>query len=115
MLFNSYEFIFLFLPVVFFGYFILSRYHKDFWPARIWLLASSLFFYCHWDIIYLPLILFSIGTNYLFSYLITEKASHLPVRKKVIFIASLAFNIGLLGFFKYADFFIEDGQLFAPA
>ena len=42
MLFNSYEFIFLFLPVVFFGFFVIGRYNSRF--AAVWLVVASVFF-----------------------------------------------------------------------
>ncbi len=66
MLFSSYIFIFAFLPVVFLVYFALN--HKGFYRASIaWLTFASLFFYSYWNVIYLPLLLFSIGFNYIIS------------------------------------------------
>ena len=63
MLFNSYEFIFMFLPISFFVYFYLN--HKRLTTAsKAWLVFTSLFFYSWWNIAYLPLILMSILFNY---------------------------------------------------
>ena len=65
MLFNSYEFIFLFLPVTFFVYFFLNKKHLT-EAAKGFLVLSSLFFYSWWNIAYLPLIVGSMIFNYSF-------------------------------------------------
>lgn len=67
-----------------------------------WLVLSSLFFYGYWNPKYIILILISILVNYAFSISLTKKQS------KTVFVTSLVFNLGLLGFFKYFDFFIEN-------
>lgn len=109
MLFNSYEFIFLFLPISFSVYFYLNN-KKLTTASKTWLVFTSLFFYSWWNIIYLPLILISI----LFNYNITNqiiKLSLLPKKdhsKKQLLQLGLVFNIGLLIYFKYMDFFIEN-------
>ena len=109
MLFNSFEFIFIFLPVSFFVYFYLN--HKRLTIAsRAWLVFPSLFFYGWWNIAYLPLILVSI----LFNYTITNTMAEYDENKKNYFSKrsllkiALVFNIGFLGYFKYMDFFIEN-------
>ncbi|MCT7525389.1 MBOAT family protein, partial [Aliarcobacter cryaerophilus] len=63
MIFNSYEFIFIFLPVMFVVYFYLNS-RRLILGAKIWLVVGSLFFYSYWNVIYLPLILLSIFVNY---------------------------------------------------
>ena len=64
MLFNSYEFIFVFLPITFFIYFYLN--HKKLTEtSKGFLIFSSLFFYSWWNIIYLPIMLSSMLFNYL--------------------------------------------------
>jgi len=63
MLFNLYEFIFVFLPITFFIYFYLN--HKRLIEAsKGFLVCSSLFFYSWWNVAYLPIILASIIFNY---------------------------------------------------
>ena len=64
MLFNSYEFMFLFLPVTLVVYFGLARRR---WTrgAVGWLAAASFFFYGWWDVRYVPLLLGSIVFNFL--------------------------------------------------
>lgn len=107
MLFNSYIFIFLFLflPITFFTYFYLENKisHNI---SKLFLISSSLFFYSWWNIIYLPIILISIIFNYKISKLIMEISS--KKKKKQILIIGVSFNIFILGYFKYSDFFIEN-------
>lgn len=63
MLFNSYEFIFLFLPILFFGYFYLNS-KRLIIGSKVWLVGGSLFFYSWWNLAYLPLILLSMFVNF---------------------------------------------------
>jgi D-alanyl-lipoteichoic acid acyltransferase DltB (MBOAT superfamily) len=102
MLFNSYEFIFLFLPILFFGYFFLTS-KRLIIASKVWLVLGSLFFYSWWNPIYLPLILSSMLINFAVgnSFGSTKKVS-----KKTLLSFGIVFNIALLGYFKYADFFI---------
>ena len=109
MLFNSYEFIFVFLPVSFFIYFYLN--HKRLTTAsKIWLVFASLFFYSWWNIVYLPLILTSVFFNYTIASAIVERDALKKkyFSKKSLLQIGLVFNIGLLAYFKYADFFISN-------
>ena len=103
MIFSSYEFIFLFLPISLFIYFYLNK-KKLIILATAFLGFASLFFYSWWNIIYLPLILTSVIINYLTGLLITK--SKLP--KKTLLILGIIFNISLLGYFKYSDFFLQN-------
>ena len=64
MLFNSYIFILLFLPIAVTGYFLFNHFHKD-QLAKVFLLGMSLWFYSYFNVKYLPVILLSIGLNYL--------------------------------------------------
>ena len=90
MLFNSFEFIFLFLPTVFLVYFLIgSLLNKEL--AKVWLVVSSLFFYSWWNIAYLPILLGSIGVNFYIGRIVTK------VRKpKVLLTIGIIFNISLL-------------------
>lgn len=105
MLFNSYIFIFAFLPCTFFVYFGLCKI-KQFVYAKIWLVLASLFFYAYWDWVYVPLLIGSILFNYGISYLIIKEDEH--KRKKIFFLLGLIGNIALLSYFKYMDFFITN-------
>lgn len=64
MLFNSYFFIFAFLPLVWFGYYCFLRVSHSA-SMKIFLILSSLFFYGYWNIAYIPLLLGSILSNFL--------------------------------------------------
>ncbi len=107
MLFNSFEFMFLFLPVTLTVYFLLLRQRLTI-AARSWLLFTSLFFYSWWDMRYLPLILGSILFNYTVGGALAEyeQAKIRNVSKRAIFISGILVNIWLLCWFKYMDFFI---------
>ena len=105
MLFNSYLFIFLFLPVALIGWFFLNRIEK-YKLAQAFLFVMSLWFYAYFDISYLSVILGSCFANYLFSYLLTKWES--PGAKKGMMIAGCVVNLGILGYFKYFDFFLEN-------
>lgn len=102
MLFNSYEFLFLFLPVVFAGFFWLARFGHSI--SALWLSLASLVFYGWWSPKYVWLLLFSILLNYSLSYLIGHAVTR--TRAKSFLIFAIAANLALLGFFKYANFFI---------
>jgi len=71
MLFNSYIFIFGFLPVVLIGFYQIGRHSHA--MAALWLAASSVFFYGWWDLRYVALLLVSIVFNYSAGYLISRK------------------------------------------
>lgn len=109
MLFNSYAFIFAFLPITFFIYFYLNQ-KKLTKAAKGFLIFSSLFFYSWWNVVYLPIILSSIFFNYTIGSQLNKSASGVIHKKLFLTIAILA-NISLLGYFKYSDFFIENFNL----
>ena len=70
MLFNSYAFIFLYLPVVLLGFFRLARVNHAI--AAGWLALSSVFFYGYWNPAYIGLLLGSIVCNYVFGMWIVK-------------------------------------------
>ena len=108
MLFNSLEFLFLFLPITLVIYFLLQKKRLSI-AAKSWLLFASLFFYSWWNVRYLPLILSSILFNYTIGGLLVEYEER-PIKgisKKAIFLFGLTANILLLCWFKYMDFFIS--------
>ncbi|CAA6817663.1 MAG: Probable poly(beta-D-mannuronate) O-acetylase (EC [uncultured Sulfurovum sp.] len=103
MLFNSYEFIFAFLPLVFIFYFYLNYIEKN-RLSKWFLVSASLFFYGWWNILYLPIILASMSFNYAIGRFLKFNVRH----KKKILIIGIFFNLSLLAYFKYYDFFIEN-------
>lgn len=104
MLFNSFEFIFVFLPIIFVGYYVLNK--VNFTLSKVWLLVGSLFFYSWWNPVYLPLILSSIFVNYFIGTWLGNAEG--KRKRQTILTAGLIFNIALLGYFKYYDFFITN-------
>jgi alginate O-acetyltransferase complex protein AlgI len=109
MLFNSYQFILIFLPVALAGFFLLSRVFPDLSLHKYWLVLASLFFYGYWYPPYLLLILSSIVINFMLALEI--QYYHQPKLKYVIFLVGIVFNLGLLGYFKYKNFFLENLNL----
>ncbi|MCK5537730.1 MAG: MBOAT family protein, partial [Bacteroidales bacterium] len=110
MLFNSYEFIFIFLPITFFIYFFLLN-KRLIVGAKGFLVFASLFFYSWWNIAYLPIILTSMLFNYVIGNSLNENFKKVQLHKNSLLAFGVITNIGLLGYFKYADFFIENTNL----
>jgi len=107
MLFNSYIFIFIFLPIALGIYFILQQSAlKRFAPY--WLIGSSLIFYGYWNIIYLPLLIGSVVFNFLLGQTLQSAERESSHKKRTLFIVGIIANIALLSYFKYMDFFIEN-------
>jgi len=109
LLFNSYEFIFLFLPLTFFIYFYLNQ-KKLTIASKGFLLFASLFFYSWWNILYLPLILASMLFNFMIGKGLNETKNK-KISKKSLLIFGIVANIALLVYFKYSDFLIENFNL----
>ena len=106
MLFNSYVFIFCFLPIVLAGYLLLRRASRPLWPIA-WLVVASLFYYSWWRPEYLLLLMFSVGVNFGFGKLIIDGGLSHP-RSRAVLAAGIMFNLCLLGYFKYAGFFVAN-------
>jgi len=104
MLFNSNIFLLAFLPVTVLVYYIV-RNCISFRHSIYWLFAASVFFYGYWDVRYLPLLLGSIVANFLFARQIVIGCKRQYATLGVIF------NLGLLGVFKYANFFVDNINL----
>lgn len=99
MIFSSMVFIFVFLPSVCCGYFILKLIAPEKLAIRnLFLFIASCFFYSWGEPKYIFLMLLSIIINYFFS----------QSQNKIVFIFAIIFNISLLLFFKYSNFFIQN-------
>lgn len=110
MLFNSYIFIFIFLPLVLIGWYGLNHF-KKYQLANLFLAGMSLWFYGYFNAYYLAIILVSIGMNYLLSFLLSkipESCVHRKLWNRTGLLTGLILNLGILFYFKYYDFFIEN-------
>ncbi len=105
MLFNSYTFIFLFLPLAWAGFYAMNGLAGR-RAGRVWLLMASLVFYGWWNPIHLPLLLGSIGVNYLLARAVGDERRSARRRKRVLVWGVLA-NVGTLAWFKYMDFVLR--------
>lgn len=101
MLFNSYEFILLYLPFTLLVYYKLAKCIGNCY-AKSFLIFMSLVFYSYWDIGNLPILLMSIIVNYIFGHLLTQN------KNKWILACGIVFNLAFLGYFKYTDFVIQN-------
>jgi alginate O-acetyltransferase complex protein AlgI len=105
VLFNSYPFVFLFLPAALAGFFALGRLGGR--AAAAWLTVLSLIFYGYWDIRYLALLLGSILVNYAAGRALYElRRGGRQRATSALLAASIAANLIVLGYFKYMDFFL---------
>ncbi len=103
MLFNSYLFIFIFLPISLLVWFFLNHRGKD-KAAQVFLVAMSLWFYAYFNYSYIWIILASCCFNFGCSLLIEK----FPLQKKWIGGLGIIGNLGILFYYKYFDFFIEN-------
>lgn len=108
MLFNSYIFIFIFLPITLWGFFYLGKKSPS--AGLSWLVFASLFFYAWWEPSFLIVIMCSLAVNYIFGYGLTISIE--AFYKKIILLCGLSFNIGLIAYYKYANFLIENINIF---
>ena len=100
MVFSSITFLYYFLQIVLLIYFIVPSKFRN-----LVLLISSLFFYFYGEPRYILVLLFSVVFNYYMGKLISKENSKY---RKVLFFCDLIINFGLLFYFKYFDFFIEN-------
>lgn len=101
MLFSSIPFLYYFLACVFILYFLVPGKIKN-----IVLLLSSLFFYAWGEVSYVALMVITILLGYLFGLLV-ERCSTAKSKKCVLGISVITF-VGILGYYKYADFFVSN-------
>ncbi len=110
MLFNSYAFVFAFLPLSLFGFYWLGR-HWGLRAALGWLVGCSLFFYGWWNPAYLALLTGSIAANFFLGGAIARREGR-PAGKALL-VAGIAANLGLIGYYKYAGFLVFNLNLVA--
>ncbi|MBI1392430.1 MAG: MBOAT family protein [Alphaproteobacteria bacterium] len=114
MVFSSLEFIFLFLPATYAGLLALTHFGRA-RAAIVWLIVASLFFYGYWEPKYLILISVSILTNFALGPMIDPSSGRTDRARRGFLIAAIAFNLGLLAYFKYLNFFVDTVNAVAGA
>jgi D-alanyl-lipoteichoic acid acyltransferase DltB (MBOAT superfamily) len=118
LLFNSYAFIFFFLPITLVAFFQLGRF--NYYVAASWLMAASLFFYGWCNKAYVVLLLCSIIFNYTMGGWIAREIAAAQSRlAKPLLITAVSTNLLLLSYYKYSNFFLSHfhltmGEVFLP-
>lgn len=105
MLFNSFVYLLVFLPLTMGVYFFLNR-RRLVLGAKAWLVAASLFFYAYLKLAFLPIILISILINQVIGVYLSKSGREM--NRRTTLILGILFNVGLLAYFKYANFFVDN-------
>jgi D-alanyl-lipoteichoic acid acyltransferase DltB (MBOAT superfamily) len=106
MLFNSYEFIFVFLPVTLAGFFLLGLSSRNL--ALSWIVAASIAFYAWWR----PINVLIIAPSILVNFVLARWLLRLTADKtraglaRLVLLLGIAFNVAFLGYFKYVNFLV---------
>lgn len=107
MLFNSYIFIFAFLPITLIGYFVLNRFSYE-KAAKVWLVIASFVFYGYFNMSYLFIIISSIVFNFSVNKLFNTKRFTVSDKlRKILLVIGLTANVGVLFVYKYLDFVLS--------
>lgn len=110
MIFSSVFFIFMFLPITLLAYFLVPRAFKN-----VVILIASLIFYAWGEPVYILLMIFSIVYNYVCGLeMAYHKSRGSQKGAKIAFVMSVAVNLGVLGFFKYYGFLLENINAILP-
>ena len=112
MLFTTVVFALLYLPVTLAGFFVAARWSRK--AAAGWLLIASLFFYGFWMPVFTWMLLSSIAVNFLIGLQLMRARvavggrEAVPLRARLWLAGGVAVNLGLLGYFKYANFLVDN-------
>lgn len=107
MLFNSFPFIFLYLPITALVFYLLGRQSRPL--AALWLFSASLFFYGWWNPAYVGLLLASIMFNYGSGLALSRaQAPDRKHTKNALLVGAVAINLSVLAYYKYANFFLDN-------
>lgn len=106
MLFNSYEFLILYLPIVLLSYYSLAKYF-GYVLSKWFLVLASICFYSYWSIANLPILLTSIIVNFAFGYFLSHRKS------KMLLSVAVSFNLAFLGYYKYTNFIVDNINVLA--
>jgi alginate O-acetyltransferase complex protein AlgI len=105
MLFNSFSFILVFLPISLIGYFLCARFSRNL--SYAYLTAASFAFYGAWSIPYGLLLVAQLTTNFYLGGFLSRLRTSKPPRAKGLLTLGVILNLGLLGYFKYTNFLLE--------
>jgi len=103
-----------FLPITIIIFFILGKYEDKRLPV-IWLVFASLFYYGWWNPAYLILIIGSMGANFLFGRILLDCLNKKRKYNKIVLFLGVTLNLLLLGYFKYANFFVDNINSFSSS
>ena len=110
MLFNSFEFLFVFFPAIIAAHCLFRRFGDR--AQQLTLLAASLIFYAFWDVRFLPLLIGSILVNYGIGLAIWASTQQRRQRAaSLLLLLGVAANLAAIGVFKYAGFFVRNINL----
>lgn len=108
MIFSSYRFLLIFLPIVAAGYGILNKF-RFYYLSKIWLVLASMFFYSQGSPSFFPFFMGSVFANYVAgTTLCRMQADEQKVQRKLLLTVAVLANVALLGYYKYYDFFVEN-------
>lgn len=111
MIFSTYQFIFIFLPVVLIGYHAINKFEK-YTISKIWLILASFVFYYIGSPEFFWYFFGSVIGNYIIGTSISKLPQNDKIQRKILFAVGLAGNIALLGYYKYTNFFVDNLNLF---
>ena len=114
MVFSTYLFIFVFLPITFFGYRLLAHFQYD-RLSKWWLVLASLYFYYHGSGTFFFIFLASVIFNYFIAKAIIRSNPNAKVWRTLLLTIGLVENLGLLFYYKYMNFFIENVNMFTES
>lgn len=106
MLFNSYAYIFAYLPISLFAFYFFAQRNPR--HASLFLVVASFIFYGWWNSKYVILLLISIVFNYSVGMQLAKEYEHFGYKRKHFLIIGLFINLILLAYYKYANFFIDN-------
>jgi D-alanyl-lipoteichoic acid acyltransferase DltB (MBOAT superfamily) len=106
VLFNSHIFVFVFLPITVAGFLALRQSNHP-TAAVVWMFVASSVFYAWWHVAYLGLLYALMLGNYLIGKALAEASWSQP-RRRALLIVGLAANLGVLAWFKYANFLLDN-------
>jgi D-alanyl-lipoteichoic acid acyltransferase DltB (MBOAT superfamily) len=107
MLFNSYTFLLAFLPASLLIFHGLRRAGLE-RASFVALILMSLLFYAYWNAVYLLLLVPLTLFNFILASAIVARRVGRPLAARTLLIAGIATNLGVLGYFKYANFFVDN-------